>query len=40
MSELNSVSCDVEHLPQLIRCLNRALAVAHEHGFIKQTSKR
>ena len=40
MSELNSVSCDVEHLPQLIRCLNRALAVAHEHGLIKQTSKR
>jgi hypothetical protein len=40
MSELNAFSCEVEHLPQLVHALGRALAVAREHGLIKQTSKR
>jgi hypothetical protein len=39
MCELNSFSCDVEHLPQLIRCLTRALAVTSTHGLTKQLSK-
>jgi len=34
MSELNSFSCDVEHLPKLLHGLNRALAVAHKHKLI------
>ena len=40
MSELHAFTCDLECLPKLIQCLNRALAVAHEHRLIKQTSKR
>jgi hypothetical protein len=36
MSELNAFSCDVEHLPKLVHALNRALAVAHDRGLIKQ----
>jgi hypothetical protein len=39
MSELDSFSCAVEHLPQLIRCLTRALAVAGKRGLIKQPHK-
>jgi hypothetical protein len=39
MSELNAFLCDVEHLPKLLFALNRALAVAHEHGLIKQSKK-
>jgi hypothetical protein len=37
MSELNSFSCDVKHLSQLIRCLTRTLVVASTHGLIKQS---
>jgi hypothetical protein len=32
MCELNAVSCDVEHLPKLIRTLARALAVARSQA--------
>src|SRR5262249_22036896 len=39
MSEFDHFSCDVEHLPQLIRYLNRALAMASEHDLIKQPRK-
>jgi hypothetical protein len=39
MSELNTFSCDVEHLPKLVHALNRALAVATERGLIKQSRK-
>jgi hypothetical protein len=39
MRELNAFSCDVEHLPTLVRCLSRALAVASKHGLIKQPRK-
>ena len=39
MQELNSFSCDVEHLPKLVHALNRALAVATERGLIKQLKK-
>jgi hypothetical protein len=39
MSELNTFSCDVEHLPKLVHCLTRAFAVAREHGLIKQQKK-
>jgi hypothetical protein len=40
MSELNTFSCDVEHLPKLVHCLTRALTVALTRGLIKQTPKR
>jgi hypothetical protein len=40
MSELNTFSCNLEHLPQLVRCLHRALAVANEHGLIKQPQRK
>jgi hypothetical protein len=40
MSELNSFSCDVEHLPKLVHALNRALAVATDCGLIKQLHPR
>jgi hypothetical protein len=36
MSELNTFSCDVEHLPKLAHSLNRALTVASRRGLIKQ----
>jgi hypothetical protein len=39
MSELNTFSCDVEHLPKLAHSLNRALAVASRCGLIKQSRK-
>ena len=39
MSELNTFSCDVEHLPKLIHALNRALEVARSHGLIKEPKK-
>jgi hypothetical protein len=32
MSELNTFSCDVAHLPKLIRTLTRALAVARSQA--------
>jgi hypothetical protein len=35
MSELNSFSCDVEHLSKLIHALNRALAVATDCGLLR-----
>jgi hypothetical protein len=34
MAELETFSCDAEHLPKLIQCLTRALAVANKHGLI------
>jgi hypothetical protein len=40
MSELNTFSCDVEHLPKLVHCLTRALTVALTRGLIKQTPNR
>jgi hypothetical protein len=39
MSELDHFSCGIEHLPELIGCLNRALVVATEHGLIMQPKK-
>jgi hypothetical protein len=39
MTELNTFWCAAEHLPQLLRSINRALTVAHEHGLIKQSKK-
>jgi hypothetical protein len=39
MSELNSFSCDVENLPKLIHSLQRALAIAHAHGLVKEPKK-
>jgi hypothetical protein len=36
MSQLHAFRCDLEHLPQLIHCLNRALAVARSHGLINK----
>jgi len=35
MSELNTFSCDVEHLPKLVHCLTRALAKARKLGLLK-----
>jgi hypothetical protein len=35
MAELDTFSCNVAHLPKLLLCLNRALAVAHKCGLIK-----
>ena len=35
MSELNSFSCDVAHLPKLVHCLTRALAKARKLGLLK-----
>jgi hypothetical protein len=39
MSELNTFLCGVEHLPKLVHCLNRVLAVASKHGLITQPRK-
>jgi hypothetical protein len=39
MRVLESFSFNVEHLPRLLHGLNRALAVAREHGLIKQPRK-
>jgi hypothetical protein len=39
MSELNSISFEIKHLPKLIHALQRAVAVAQGCGLIKESKK-